>query len=700
MPNWKRVIVSGSDATLTSVTATAGFTGSLQGTASYATNALSASYAPSAAGATFPYTGSALITGSLGVTGTFNQASASLATGLFAHAQGLSVTASGAYSHAEGYFTTATGDYSHAEGQGTQATNYGSHAEGYSTIASGYASHAEGYGTQATNDGSHAEGQGTIASGYYSHAEGQYTTASGYYSHAEGHYTIASGFYQHVQGQYNISSSAQSAFIVGNGTGVGALRSNLIFASGFQVQVTGSIIATSGFTGSLQGTASFATQALSASYAPSTPAFPYTGSAGITGSLTVVGPTTSTQIGAGAAPTVSVPLDVRAQGALSTDLALRVRNSANSSNIITVAGDGGVTHVGRYGLNVAPNAAIDFYLSGVGSTYGFHAGGSYGYAAIISTPNTTATRHNFYAPSVGFGGAYKAENTGGSATVTGTRIGFATSDFNANTYDNIAFQASISNTGGGLAIAVDSTDNAHFRFGTISGSKLGTSTTQKIGFWNATPIVQPTASTAIDTLLTNTGLRATGGNANFATPITASRAFISSSNGTVSGSSLTVYGSGSAQPVFTVQGSQGELFSITDSLSGSLFSVNDISGLPIMEVFSDNTILMGSYLAPSLNTTAKVVQTNSGSFTMYSLPTASYDTAFFEYSVRSGSNARAGTIMAIQSGSAVNFTETTTTDFGSTSAVSFTVIVTGSNMALTGSSTSGAWTIKTIVRSI
>ena len=39
MPNWKKVIVSGSDATLTSVTATAGFTGSLQGTASYATYA-------------------------------------------------------------------------------------------------------------------------------------------------------------------------------------------------------------------------------------------------------------------------------------------------------------------------------------------------------------------------------------------------------------------------------------------------------------------------------------------------------------------------------------------------------------------------------------------------------------------------------------------------------------------------------------
>jgi hypothetical protein len=56
--------------------------------------------------------------------------------------------------------------------------------------------------------------------------------------------------------------------------------------------------------------------------------------------------------------------------------------------------------------------------------------------------------------------------------------------------------------------------------------------------------------------------------------------------------------------------------------------------------------------------------------------------------------------MAIQSGSAVNFTETTTTDFGNTTAITFTVIVTGSNMAITGSSTTGSWTIKTIVRGL
>ena len=48
MPSWKKVITSGSAAALNSLTVSNGITGSLFGTASYATQALSASYAPSA----------------------------------------------------------------------------------------------------------------------------------------------------------------------------------------------------------------------------------------------------------------------------------------------------------------------------------------------------------------------------------------------------------------------------------------------------------------------------------------------------------------------------------------------------------------------------------------------------------------------------------------------------------------------------
>ena len=174
---------------------------------------------------------------------------------------------------------------------------------------------------------------------------------------------------------------------------------------------------------------------------------------------------------------------------------------------------------------------------------------------------------------------------------------------------------------------------------------------------------------------------------------------ISGAGNTSISSSLVVYGSGSTQPVFTVQGSQGELFSITDSLSGSLFSVNDISGLPIMEVFSDNTTLMGSYQAPSLNTTVKTT-TVTGSNIIYLIPTSSYNGAWFEYVATSASNARAGQIMSVCSSNTIAYTETTTTDIGSTTGLAFRVMITGSNFALTGSSTTAGWTIKTIVRSI
>jgi len=161
--------------------------------------------------ATLDVSGSATITGSL--------------------SQGLSVLVSGQYSHAEGNITTASGDYSHAEG--------------ISTIASGLNSHAEGYYTTASGDYSHAEGQFTRASGQSSHAEGFTTVAASSFSHAEGNNTVASGFYQHVQGAYNISSSTANAFILGNGTS-NASRSNLIFAAGTSVEITGSFTVTSG----------------------------------------------------------------------------------------------------------------------------------------------------------------------------------------------------------------------------------------------------------------------------------------------------------------------------------------------------------------------------------------------------------------------------------------------------------------------
>ena len=211
------------------------------------------------------------------ITGSLAQGASVSAAGIYSHAQGNSTSASGQYSHAEGNITTAQGNYSHAEGwstranglyshaegENTLATGQSSHVEGYNGTAAGQYSHAEGYQTSAQGQSSHAEGQSTTAIGNYSHAEGYFTTAqgshshaegngtvaSGSYSHAEGVGTVTSGSYQHVQGAYNIPSSVQSAFILGNGgfdDDENLTRSNLIFAAGTSVQITGSLTVTTG----------------------------------------------------------------------------------------------------------------------------------------------------------------------------------------------------------------------------------------------------------------------------------------------------------------------------------------------------------------------------------------------------------------------------------------------------------------------
>ena len=103
-----------------------------------------------------------------------------------------------------------------------------------------------------------------------------------------------------------------------------------------------------------------------------------------------------------------------------------------------------------------------------------------------------------------------------------------------------------------------------------------------------------------------TGISAGGG------IFAATGSFQSTTNDLQITGSLQIYKSGST--VFDIQGSLGTLFTITDELSGSLFSVNDVSGIPIFEVFSDDTVKIGTY-----NDEAIIVNGNSaivtGSFT-------------------------------------------------------------------------------------
>jgi hypothetical protein len=163
---------------------------------------------------------------------------------------------------------------------------------------------------------------------------------------------------------------------------------------------------------------------------------------------------------------------------------------------------------------------------------------------------------------------------------------------------------------------------------------------------------------------------------------------------------LTVIGSGSANSIFIISGSTGELFTITDDLSGDLLSITDANGDAILNISASYEINLGNPSATSLYTTA-TSSFGTTPATIYSISTSSYDGAWFEYTLRSGSNARAGNIMSIWDTSAnCNFTETTTTDIGNTSAANLQVIINGDSACLSGSASTDGWQIKTIIRSI
>jgi hypothetical protein len=63
-------------------------------------------------------------------------------------------------------------------------------------------------------------------------------------------------------------------------------------------------------------------------------------------------------------------------------------------------------------------------------------------------------------------------------------------------------------------------------------------------------------------------------------------------------STVNIIGSTAGAELLTVDGTYGRLFTVTDDLSGSLFSVNTVAGLPALEVFADNTIKLGSFANP------------------------------------------------------------------------------------------------------
>ena len=95
--------------------------------------------------------------------------------------------------------------------------------------------------------------------------------------------------------------------------------------------------------------------------------------------------------------------------------------------------------------------------------------------------------------------------------------------------------------------------------------------------------------------------------ANAIMSFTSSLNFIQKITQDVSGS-LNLYGSGSTgrTEILSVDGNNGRLFTVSDDLSDSLFSVNTIAGLPVIEAFANNSVNIGQYSAPPIKVTGSL----------------------------------------------------------------------------------------------
>lgn len=254
MPNWRKVIVSGSDAYLNSVFTPPGVVNSF--TASYALASLSASNALTAVTASHLFgTASQALTASY---------SAVASTASFAHTASSvnmlrqTVIVSGSVNAYGGIGTSGSYNLLAATGQNLFFNNSGQ-----------LGSTGTGWHIQMTPNGNttYFNQVGYHLNGLNVQPGGNSTTYG---------LSVSVGSYPSATIATFASGSTTALTISGSG-----MRGTGSFS------YLGGIAATS-FTGSLLGTAS---AAISASWAPSTPAFPHTGSARITGSLSVTGST-------------------------------------------------------------------------------------------------------------------------------------------------------------------------------------------------------------------------------------------------------------------------------------------------------------------------------------------------------------------------------------------------------------------------
>jgi hypothetical protein len=192
-----------------------------------------------------------------------------------------------------------------------------------------------------------------------------------------------------------------------------------------------------------------------------------------------------------------------------SDVSYTERIRITSDNVTSIIGSAGIS-------TTSPRSYTALTVNGqtlVLSNFIIDKGQSYRFNTYYNSGTTTDR-----AVSTGYTGDFYLDNSSGFIYFRSSNSS-VTADTNTSQVARIAFTSSgntIIQNGGSFSDAgyrldvngtlrsqgdVTISDTKNIIFGTTTGNKIGTATSQKMGFWNATPIVQPTTAVAAATLV-------------------------------------------------------------------------------------------------------------------------------------------------------------------------------------------------------
>ena len=455
--------------------------------------------------------------------------------------------------------------------------------------------------------------------------------------------------------------------------------------------LTGSINASQGITGSLFGTASWAQNALTASYllgyiSP----FPFTGSAQITGSLGVTG-SFSINAASGSSALISNADTLVISGSLIITGSTAITGSMSVSDGISgsLFGTASQAVTASYALTASYVASIaglstsqiatgsvtasvgqsssSFQLVSGSTTFLYVSNSG---NLLIGTTTDAGQRLQVSGSSLFQNSLVGTIGTFRSATANGQRL-----DVNS-TATGFRLQSGFDTGITGTFEILASGGNSSLILGTQATERMRIDNNGNVGINKSSPTARLDISGS--TLIT--------GSLNVSGAIT--------TNGTITAQTLVVQTITSSITYSSGSNIFGNALTNTQTMTGSVNITGSLNLNGNQTVFGSITVQSASF---DYGQNTNVV---TGSFQVIASElTSSYRAAFFDYVMFSGSVVRAGTVTSTWSGGAVEFNESYTNDLsGSTAGVTLQAALSGGNIQLQATASSQAWTIRSLIR--